>query len=345
MPAVLTEVAANLPGGGEEREGQQVMARAVARALAEQRHLVVQAGTGTGKSLAYLVPAALAGQRVVVATATKALQDQLATSDLPQVAGSIDGDLYAVLKGRSNYLCRQRIHEVGGGSQLELSSGRADPPDADDALTPTPGDDDWTGDAWPTRYGAWSGGRMRRPSVTGPNCPSNRTFGRGPPFRPPPASARAPTGAHRAATALPRKRCHRAAAADVVVVNTHLYGAHLASGGAVLPAHDVVVFDEAHEVEEVMTDSLGVEIGPGRSGLWPPPPVHCSRTDRAAPNGSPATWPRWAISSNRRWLRWSGADWRPRRWPPAVRHPAPGSAPIEAGNLSCRTYWPWAPGG
>ena len=142
VPAVLTEVAANLPGGGEEREGQQVMARAVARALAEQRHLVVQAGTGTGKSLAYLVPAALAGQRVVVATATKALQDQLATNDLPQVAGSIDGDLsYAVLKGRSNYLCRQRIHEVGGGSQLELSSGRADPPDADDALTPTPGDD------------------------------------------------------------------------------------------------------------------------------------------------------------------------------------------------------------
>ena len=56
----------------------------------------------------------------------------------------------------------------------------------------------------------------------------------------------------------------RAAEADVVVVNTHLYGAHLASGGAVLPPHQVVVFDEAHEVEDVMTDSLGVEIGPGR---------------------------------------------------------------------------------
>ena len=56
----------------------------------------------------------------------------------------------------------------------------------------------------------------------------------------------------------------RAAEADVVVVNTHLYGAHLASGGAVLPPHQVVVFDEAHEVEEVMTDSLGVEVGPGR---------------------------------------------------------------------------------
>ena len=84
------------------------MAQAVARAIAEQRHLVVQAGTGTGKSLAYLVPAALAGQRVVVATATKALQDQLATKDLPLVAGRRRDLSFAVLKGRSNYLCRQR---------------------------------------------------------------------------------------------------------------------------------------------------------------------------------------------------------------------------------------------
>ena len=124
VPTVLNEVASTLPGGGEKREGQQIMAQAVARALTEQRHLVVQAGTGTGKSLAYLVPAALAGRRVVVATATKALQDQLAGNDLPQVAGSIDGDLsYAVLKGRSNYLCRQRILEVGGGGdQLVLAA-------------------------------------------------------------------------------------------------------------------------------------------------------------------------------------------------------------------------------
>ena len=89
------------------------------------RHLVVQAGTGTGKSLAYLIPAALAGQRVVVATATKALQDQLAHNDLPLVAGALGGDFsFAVLKGRSNYLCRQRVAEVGGrGEQLSLQPG------------------------------------------------------------------------------------------------------------------------------------------------------------------------------------------------------------------------------
>ena len=85
----------------------------------------------------------------------------------------------------------------------------------------------------------------------------------------------------------------RAAGADVVVVNTHLYGAHLASGGAVLPEHQVVVFDEAHEVEDVMTDSLGLEVGPGASGRWPPPPDRSSvtTTARRGPwRGSP-TWP------------------------------------------------------
>ncbi len=264
--AVLSGVAATLPGGGEEREGQKVMAEAVARALTAQRHLVVQAGTGTGKSLAYLVPAALAGQRVVVATATKALQDQLASHDLPQVAASIEGELsYAVLKGRSNYLCRQRILEVGGGGErLELATGRADPPDADDALTPTPGDDVLDGGRLADqvrRLVRWAdetdiGDRAELPfephfrawaavSTTARECPG---------------AYRCPSGRD----CFAEEARHRAAAADVVVVNTHLYGAHLASGGAVLPPHEVVVFDEAHEVEEVMTDSLGVEIGPGR---------------------------------------------------------------------------------
>src|SRR5665213_2305252 len=135
--ATLALVAASLPGGGEAREGQAEMAGAVGRALGSRRHLVVQAGTGTGKSLAYLVPAALSGEKVVVATATKALQDQLAGKDLPLVAEAVGGGLtFAVLKGRSNYLCRQRASEVGGhGQQLSLSSGAIDPPDADDTLT------------------------------------------------------------------------------------------------------------------------------------------------------------------------------------------------------------------
>src|SRR5665811_51616 len=112
--ATLALVAASLPGGGEAREGQAEMAGAVGRPLGSRRHLVVQAGTGTGKSLAYLVPSALSGERVVVATATKALQDQLAHFDLPQVAGAVKADVsFAVLKGRSNYLCRQRVSEIG----------------------------------------------------------------------------------------------------------------------------------------------------------------------------------------------------------------------------------------
>src|ERR1700761_5556727 len=119
--------------GGEHRPEQQEMCRAVAEAIVTRTHLVVQAGTGTGKSLAYLVPAALSGKKVVVATATKALQDQLAHKDLPLVEAGLGLPVpldYAVLKGRSNYICRQRVAEVGsGGIQAELGdqgAGRAD---------------------------------------------------------------------------------------------------------------------------------------------------------------------------------------------------------------------------
>jgi ATP-dependent DNA helicase DinG len=281
VTAALARVAESLPGGGESREGQRTMAQAVGRSIAEGRHLVVQAGTGTGKSLAYLIPAALSGQRVVVATATKALQDQLATHDLPLVAQALDTELsFAVLKGRSNYVCRQRVSEVGGkGEQLSLPGGGsgagpleaagADPPDADDPLTPNGaaagvaedpvetgrlGDQvrrlvHWAGDTttgdraeldFEPHFRAWA-----MVSTTARECPG---------------AFRCPSGRE----CFAEDARARAADADVVVVNTHLYGAHLASGGAVLPPHQIVVFDEAHEVEEVMTDSLGVDIGPGR---------------------------------------------------------------------------------
>ena len=119
--AALSRVTAHLVGG-EQRPEQQEMCRAVAEALVTKTHLAVQAGTGTGKSLAYLVPAALSGMKVVVATATKALQDQLAGKDLPQVSAGLGVPLdFAVLKGRSNYICLQRVAEVGtGGIQAEL---------------------------------------------------------------------------------------------------------------------------------------------------------------------------------------------------------------------------------
>jgi ATP-dependent DNA helicase DinG len=271
VTTTLARVRAALPRGGESRDGQRSMAGAVGRSIVEGRHLVVQAGTGTGKSLAYLIPAALSGQRIVVATATKALQDQLAHNDLPMVAAALDRDFsFAVLKGRSNYLCRQRVSEIGGrGEQLSLQPGTADPPDADDTLTAgeasrEPAEDPvelgrlgeqvkrlvrWAEDTtsgdraeleFEPHFRAWA-----MVSTTARECPG---------------AFRCPSGRE----CFAEDARARAAEADVVVVNTHLYGAHLASGGAVLPQHEVVIFDEAHEVEEVMTDSLGVEIGPGR---------------------------------------------------------------------------------
>ena len=260
----LAKVTAGM-ANGEQRSEQQEMCRAVGEALVTGTHLVVQAGTGTGKSLAYLVPAVLSGKKVVVATATKALQDQLAEKDLPLVDRGLGRTFsYAVLKGRSNYICRQRVTEVGnGGIQPELSvdaGGESDSVERDEVRAesaPPPAglvDEVRTLLNWAekTRSGdradlsfepsvrAWgmvSVGPRECPGAF--NCPSgNRCF------------AEAARDA--------------AAAADVVVVNTHLYGAHLASGRVVLPDHDVVVFDETHELEEVMTSSLGVEITPGR---------------------------------------------------------------------------------
>src|SRR3979490_1416495 len=107
----------------EHRPGQGEMAEAVESALDDRKHLIVQAGTGTGKTLAYLVPAILSGKRIVVATATKALQDQLVGQDLPLLAAHLERPFtYSSLKGRANYLCLQRAREVlGGDEQLAIS--------------------------------------------------------------------------------------------------------------------------------------------------------------------------------------------------------------------------------
>ncbi|MBW3613954.1 MAG: ATP-dependent DNA helicase [Actinobacteria bacterium] len=245
----LARVVHALPGGGEPRPGQQQMAEAVSEALAERRHLIVQAGTGTGKSLAYLVPAILSGSRCVVATATRALQDQLAGKDLPFLQEHLGVPFeFAVLKGRSNYLCRQRALEVaGGGEQLALDQ-------VDEAELGTVGRQvirllQWattspTGDRSELDFEpsprAWA-----QVSVSAMECPG---------------ASRCPSGD----TCFAEAAKDEAAMADVVVVNTHLYGTHLASGGYVLPEHDVVVFDEAHELEDVAAASLGVEVGAGR---------------------------------------------------------------------------------
>ena len=124
--ALLQVVTESLPHA-EHRPGQIRMARRVAEALANGERLVVQAGTGTGKTLGYLVPVIASGLTTIVATYTKALQDQLADVDLPLLQEVLndqhlaDPFSWAVLKGRNNYLCRQRLHEIETrGEELEL---------------------------------------------------------------------------------------------------------------------------------------------------------------------------------------------------------------------------------
>ncbi len=239
----LARLAAAMGDRGEDRPGQHEMARAVDRALRRRRHLVVAAGTGTGKSLAYLLPPLLRGRRVVVATATKALQDQLADNELPFLRRHLKADLsWTVLKGRSNYLCLQRLDEAERDRQgrLEGVDGSGISPEQVAALR-----------RWAERTP--SGDRADLPTE-----PSERVWAAvsvGP--RECPGARNCPRGEECFAEAARR----RAAGADVVVVNTHLYGLHLAADAGMLPRHDVVVFDEAHEVADIISATTGVEVG------------------------------------------------------------------------------------
>jgi ATP-dependent DNA helicase DinG len=232
------------------------MATAVARAISERRHLIVGAQTGTGKSLAYLVPALLSGSRVVVATATKALQDQLGNKDLPFLAERLDIPFeFAILKGRANYLCRQRALEVaGGGDQLELSAADPGGPGLDGPALGAFGRQVRRLIEWSMT--AETGDRADLPFEPQPRVWAMLSVG----STECPGASKCPSG-DVCFTEMARQR---AALADVVVVNTHLYATHLASGGAVLPPHDVVIFDEAHELEDVASSSLGLELVPGR---------------------------------------------------------------------------------
>ena len=133
-PAVAEVLASAVAAlGGQQRSGQVQMATEVAAAMADERHLLVQAGTGTGKSLGYLVPALLCDKRVVVATATLALQHQLVERDIPRLMAALADQpgidtSYAVLKGRSNYACLHRIREgvrrLAAVMEQELEIGR-----------------------------------------------------------------------------------------------------------------------------------------------------------------------------------------------------------------------------
>lgn len=238
----------------ESRPGQKQMAVAVEEAIAESRHLVVQAGTGTGKTLAYLIPALLSGRRTVIATATKALQDQLAMKDLPFLAeqwtevGS--GEFtWSVLKGRSNYLCLQRLAEVTAQHTDDDSPTLMDL----DELQPVVKKEVERLSTWSRRTTTgdfaeldWSPSptALRALSVGSDECPGAR---------------RCPQGE----SCFAELARLQAAESDVVVVNTHLYGIHVASGGVILPEHAVLIVDEAHGLEDIMSDTVGIALHAG----------------------------------------------------------------------------------
>lgn len=228
---------------GEQRTGQQQMCEAVANAMASKRHLVVAAGTGTGKSLAYLVPLALSDGPCVVATATKTLQDQLTQKDLPQLSKALNRPInFAVLKGRSNYLCMQRLSELANDKQLSLDTD--DGPRADIAKLTQWAQRTKTGDRDELHF-APSARAWNALSVSGRECPG---------------AQRCPSGM----SCFAEKARDTAAAADIVVVNIHLYCLHVFGENPLLPEHETVVIDEAHVLEDIVSDTAGVTIASTR---------------------------------------------------------------------------------
>ncbi|WP_327705224.1 ATP-dependent DNA helicase [Streptomyces decoyicus] len=241
--------------GGTERPGQVAMAEAVAEAVDEQAHLLVQAGTGTGKSLGYLVPALAHGERVVVATATLALQRQLVERDLPRTVEALHPLLrrrpeFAMLKGRSNYLCLHRLHE---GVPQEEEDGLFD---VFEHATPTSklGKDllrlrDWADE---TETGD-------RDALT-PGV-SDRAWGQVS------VSSRECLGASKCAygaECFAEAARERAKLADVVVTNHALLAIDAIEGAPVLPQHEVLIIDEAHELVSRVTGVATGELTPGQ---------------------------------------------------------------------------------
>jgi len=241
----LLDVALAAIPGAQAREGQHVMAEAVADALASGTHVLVQAGTGTGKSLGYLVPALASGKKVVVATATKALQAQLVDKDLPRVVAALAPVLghtptFALAKGRSNYACLQQL---GGGGlepeQDELWDGPTSMTGQQVVKLREWAEDATTGDRdevpFPVSDRAW-----RQVSVTARECLGTK------------CPDRIPCFAERAR--------EQAKDADIVVANHALLALDAFTSAQVLPEHDAVVLDEAHEFVSSATDALTHEL-------------------------------------------------------------------------------------
>jgi len=226
--------------GYEFRRSQLEMAELVEQVFEKRRHALVEAGTGTGKTLAYLVPAIRSGRRVVISTATKSLQEQLFQKDVPFLKKHFAPKLnVALMKGRSNFLCRQKVHLLGQQPSLK----GLDEVDWFGRIR------EWekktqTGDRMeleflPDDAELWARLDARRETCTGQKCPEfQQCF---------------------------ITRMHqRAQDADIIIVNHHLFFADLAlrqdDFGSILPDYSAVIFDEAHEIEEVVSEYFGRQI-------------------------------------------------------------------------------------
>jgi ATP-dependent DNA helicase DinG len=224
----------------EFRPSQLAMAEIADEAFEKHQHAVIEAGTGTGKTLAYLIPAIRSGRRVVVSTATKSLQEQLFQKDVPFLQKHFAPNLKAALmKGRANFLCRQKVHQMEGQPVLK----------GIDELDWFAQIRDWeklteTGDRseltfLPDDAELWNRIDARSDLCTGQKCAEfQRCF---------------ITAMHQ-----------RAQEADLVIVNHHLFFADLAirqdDFGSILPEYSAVVFDEAHEIEDVASDYFGRQL-------------------------------------------------------------------------------------
>ena len=226
--------------GYEFRPSQLAMAQIADEAFEKHQHVVIEAGTGTGKTLAYLIPAIRSGRRVVVSTATKSLQEQLFQKDVPFLQKHFAPNLKAALmKGRANFLCRQKVHQMDGQPVLK----------GIDEIDRFAQIRDWekltaTGDRseltfLPDDAELWNLIDARSDLCTGQKCPEFQNC---------------------FITAM-HQRAHEA---DLIIVNHHLFFADLAirqdDFGSILPEYSAVVFDEAHEIEDVASDYFGRQI-------------------------------------------------------------------------------------
>jgi ATP-dependent DNA helicase DinG len=225
----------------EFRPGQVEMAEAVESALADKRHLIVEAGTGTGKTLAYLVPALLSGKRIIVSTGTKNLQEQLFFKDVPFLQQHFSRPLkVCYMKGRNNYGCRQKIYDAENQPVLSGLEEIADFQIIREWEKTTEFGDRSEIKTLPENSTAWAKVDARSDLCTGQKCANyERCF---------------ITLMHQ-----------RAIESDIIIVNHHLFFADLSLKdenyeGGILPEYHAVVFDEAHEIEDVAGQYFGMTV-------------------------------------------------------------------------------------